>query len=318
MYQYYDLDETSFENLTIAICEKILGLGTQGFAKGKDGGRDAKFIGVANCFPSQSSPWQGVTIIQAKHTKGINKKFSDSDFFSETSQTNTLAKELPKIAKLVKDSELNNYMLFANRKLMGDKEPKIKKYIFDNTGLDVQNIAIFGEDDLNRFLYSYKDIVQLEYLNLTPFMRAPIIRQEELAEVISHFSKVFDLAVKDKEFYPVVRTTFEQKNQLNNMSEEFAKSLKRLYMQYVTQVKEFLEDPQNQKIQQLYQEAVEEFQIRFVLPQRTKLNYFDEIFNELVELLVGRDTILSANVKLTRIMVFYMYWNCDIGLSKDD
>lgn len=83
-------------------------------------------------------------------------------------------------------------------------------------------------------------------------------------------------------------------------------------------MKDFLEDPQNEEIQELYQESVEDFQLRFVIPKQQNLEVFDTIFNELVELLICRDFILSRNRRLTRIMVFYMYWNCDIGISKDD
>ena len=41
-YAYEDLGEDQFENLIVCICKEIFGIGTQGFAKGPDGGRDAR------------------------------------------------------------------------------------------------------------------------------------------------------------------------------------------------------------------------------------------------------------------------------------
>lgn len=94
MYHYEDLEAAEFENLVIAICKEILGEATQGFTRGKDGGRDAVFQGCANVYPSRSLPWTGCTVIQAKHTHGINKNFLESDFFG--AKNSILNKEIPK------------------------------------------------------------------------------------------------------------------------------------------------------------------------------------------------------------------------------
>ena len=64
MYQYHDMNEIDFETLAVEICKEILGQATQGFANGPDGGRDGKFVGNANEYPSRSKPWKGTTIIQ--------------------------------------------------------------------------------------------------------------------------------------------------------------------------------------------------------------------------------------------------------------
>ncbi|WP_201615482.1 ABC-three component system protein [Psychrobacter urativorans] len=316
MYQYQDMNELDFEVLAVQICKETLGEATQGFAPGPDGGRDGKFVGTANEYPSRSKPWTGITIIQAKHTSGINQHFLDSSFFSEGSKGATLSEEVVKIKKLIDKNELDNYMLFANRKLTGGAEPQIKKYISENTGLDIGNIGVFGIDDLNSWLSRYRYIVEM--VKLSPLTMSPIIRPDDLAEIIPHFANVFDISVKHKDFRPVNRTSYEEKNQINNMSDEFAKSLRKSYMSYAFQVQEFLNDPQNTNLQNLYQNAIEEFQQTFIIPRQRELKYFDEVFNELVALLIDRDYILKVNKRLTRILVFYMYFNCDIGKSNDD
>ena len=316
MYQYQDMNEKDFEALAVLICKEVLGQATQGFAAGPDGGRDGKFVGTANEYPSRSVPWEGITIIQAKHTSDMNQHFLDSNFFSKGSKSATLSEEVIKIKKLMDAGELDNYMLFANRKLTGGAEPKIKKYISENTGLDIENIGVFGINDLDEWLNRYRYIVEI--VRLSPLTMSPIIRPDQLAEIIPIFAKVFDDSVTHKLFEPVSRTSYEEKNKLNNMSDELAKALQKSYMSYAYQVQEFLSDPQNRSLQALYQEAVEEFQQTFIISRQKELKYFDDIFNQLVGLLIDRDYILKTNKRLTRILVFYMYYNCDIGRSNYD
>lgn len=310
------MNDEEFENLAVEICKEILGLGTQGFSTGKDGGRDGKFVGKANLYPSLSEPWTGTTIIQAKHTSGINKHFLSSDFFNEESESSTLHEEIKKINSLIKAEELDNYMLFANRKLTGGAEPRIKKFISEKTGLDIQKIAVFGINDLDGYLNRYQHIVGM--VNLVPLTKFPKILPDDLAEIIPVFANVFDKSNKHKVFTPVERTAFKEKNELNNMSDQFSSSIKRSYLSYVTQVENFLNDPQNFSLLDLYQNAIEEFQQTFIIPKQRELTYFDYVFNDLVELLISRDHILATHKRLTRILVFYMYYNCDIGNSKDD
>lgn len=316
MYQYQDMNELDFESLTVQICKELLGKATQGFAPGPDGGRDGKFVGTANDYPSRNKPWTGITIIQAKHTSGINQHFLDSGFFSEDSKGATLSEEVVKIKKLIDTNQLNNYILFANRKLTGGAEPQIKKYICDNTGLDIENIGVYGVNDLNGWLSQYGYIVNM--LRLSPLTMSPRIRPDELAEIIPHFAKAFNSSVKHKDFTPVSRTSYAEKNQLNNMTDEFAKALQKNYMSYTFQVQDFLNDPQNTRLQDLYQNAIEEFQQTFIISRQRDIEFFDDVFNELVDLLIDRDHILRTNKRLTRILVFYMYYNCDIGKSNDD
>lgn len=73
-YAYEDLSDDQFERLIVILCQRLLGIAVQGFSKGPDGGRDAKFVGTAELFPSTTAPWKGTVIIQAKHTNGYIAK----------------------------------------------------------------------------------------------------------------------------------------------------------------------------------------------------------------------------------------------------
>ena len=107
-YAYEDLSPEQFETLVVLICKVLLGAGVQGFAKGPDGGRDAKFVGTAQLYPSTASPWSGPVIAQAKHTIGYNKSFGESDFFTPTGANTVIAEETPRIIALRAAGELDN------------------------------------------------------------------------------------------------------------------------------------------------------------------------------------------------------------------
>lgn len=71
-YPLEELTDSEFEKLVALICSEVLGVSTVIFSEGKDGGKDARFNGRANNFPSKSKPWEGKIVIQAKHTKRPN------------------------------------------------------------------------------------------------------------------------------------------------------------------------------------------------------------------------------------------------------
>lgn len=85
--------------------------GRLSLSEGKDGGRDAKFTGMANEFPSRSKPWEGKFVIQAKHTMKPFASCSDSDFQS------ILRDEVrDKLIPLKEAGKVDYYLLFANRR----------------------------------------------------------------------------------------------------------------------------------------------------------------------------------------------------------
>ncbi len=127
-YPLYNLNNEDFEKLTALISERILGTGTIVFSKGKDGGRDGKFTGKANFFPSEADPWDGKFIIQAKHTTNPVATCSDTEF------QRILSKELPKLRKLKEQGKIDFYIIFTNRKLSGLQDPKIEDFLDKGIG----------------------------------------------------------------------------------------------------------------------------------------------------------------------------------------
>jgi hypothetical protein len=313
-YAYEDLGDTRFEELVVALCRRLLGMGTHGFAKGPDGGRDAKFVGTAELLPSKQAPWKGTVIVQAKHTYGYNCSFSETAFFNPNSANSVVGKEVPRIKKLCAANQLDHYMLFSNRKLTGGAESAIGAHIAKESGISVSSIMLCGIEQLEGWLKDFPIVAA--QVSLDPVDSPLIVSPDELSEVVQALARHVRSAVNALDVPPTLRTRYEKKNQINNMTAEYAKAQWRLYLKDTAQVKIFLAAPENEDLLRLYESVVEEFQLN-IIAKRKDYQSFDEVMNHLTHLLLERDPLLRANKKLTRVMLFYMYWNCDIGKGND-
>lgn len=309
-YAYEDLSSAQFETLIVLLCQRLLGAATQGFAAGPDGGRDAQFVGTAELFPSKAAPWVGTTIIQAKHTNGYNKTFSDSEFFSTTSNNTVVGKEIPRITRLREQKHLDHYLLFANRRLAGNADAKLRAHIAKECGICGESIYLCGVEHLELWLKQYPEIAVLAKLDQVD---SPlIVTPDELAEVVHAFANHLRTVTEAIMDPPTSRVPYETKNRLNNMTPEYAKELRKRYLKETQQVRAFLAMPDNAALLFKYETATDELQLK-IIAKRKDYQTFDEVVEYLAELLFNRDVILRSNKRLTRVMIFYMYWNCDIG-----
>lgn len=311
-FAYEDLSDGQFETLIVLLCQRLLGAGVQGFSKGPDGGRDAKFVGTAELFPSKTAPWGGTTIVQAKHTNGYNRNFSESDFFSTTSSKTVLGKEIPRIKKLHEAKQIDHYMLFANRRLAGNAETDIREYIASQCSIPASSIYLCGVEQLEIWLKRFPDVAK--EADLDPVDSPLIISPDDLADVVQALARQKDSVVALLDDPPTERVTYEQKNELNNMTVEYAKELRKKYLKETAQIRAFLAAPENLDLLRMYESVVDEFQLK-IIAKRKDYQTFDEVMEYLVDLLFSRDPVLRqhAHKRLTRALLFYMYWNCDIG-----
>ena len=309
-YAYEDLSPAQFEELVQGICRRLLGAAVQGFSTGPDGGRDAKFIGTAEQIPSKSEPWSGTTIIQAKHTNGYNAKFSDSEFFSESSASATVAEEVTRINSLIESAGLDHYILFANRKLSALANEKVVAYLGAETGLQPQDILLCGLEQIESWLKDYPGIADI--VKLDPIDSPLIVSPDDLAEVVEEIQGALGKIKPTEDQPPVPRTPYGEKNKINKLSDDYADTFRQRYLKYTAQVDQFLGEPENAHILEKYNSAVDEFQLK-ILAKYDDYRNFDSVLNYLFDLLFARDVDLRRHRKLTRVMVFYMYWNCDIG-----
>lgn len=315
-YAYEDLGDEQFEILVVLLCQRLLGISVQGFATGPDGGRDGKFVGTAELHPSKAEPWKGITIIQAKHTNGFNRNFSESDFYSADGASTVIAKEIPRVKKLRDDGQLDNYMLFSNRRLTGNGESEIRAHIAAACNLPASSIYLCGVEQLELWLRTFPDVVRVA--NLDPVDSPLIVSPDDLAEVVLALARQKDQVFALLDDPPTPRVSYEAKNVLNNMSAEYAKELRKKYLKNTPQIHSFLAAPENLELQRMYESVVDEFQFK-IIAKRKDYQFFDEVMEYLVDLLFSRDPILRqhGNKRLTRAVLFYMYWNCDIGTVSD-
>lgn len=315
-FAYEDLSEGQFETLIVFLCQRLLGISVQGFAKGPDGGRDAKFVGTAELHPSQAAPWVGTTIIQAKHTNGYNRNFSEADFFSTKTANTVLGKEIPRIKNLRQSKQLDHYMLFANRRLAGNAESEIREYLAAQCRIPESSIHLCGLEHLEVLLKTFPDIPRKA--SLDPVDSPLIVSPDDLAEVVQALARQRSEVSDVLDDPPTPRVTYERKNALNNMTDEYARAQRKRYLKETAQIRAFLAAPENLALLKMYESVVDEFQLK-IIAKRRDYQTFDAVMEYLVDLLFNRDPILRqrAHKRLTRAVLFYMYWNCDIGEVDD-
>lgn len=313
-YQYHDLSEIQFEDVVIAICGELLGIGVQGFAAGKDGGRDARFHGKAQCYPSSSDLWEGIIIVQAKHTNAINEKFSEPSFFNN--QSSVINEEIPKIKKLIDDKSLDYYMLFSNRKLPAQANEDIINHISIKVGLEKKRIALFGIEMMERYIKKFPSIK--DSIRLNPFETPLILCPDDLASIVTAFYKNKSLISQSitsnnlLKIKDIKRTSFDQKNKKNNLSADYAKTIEKDMLNHYDEITNFLSNFSNSEYKNLYDIIITEFNMA-ITAHRKSSDCFDKVLNYIYNLLIDRDCDLKRHKILTRIFLHYMYYFCDIG-----
>jgi hypothetical protein len=309
-YAYEDLSDDQFEKLIVFLCQHLLGISVQGFTKGTDGGRDAKFVGTAELHPSRAAPWVGTTIVQAKHTNGYNRSFSESDFFSPSTENTVLGKEIPRIKNLRTNKQVDHYMLFTNRRLAGNAESEIRSYIAKECYIPEASIYLCGLEQLETWLKTFPDVPKLA--NLDPVDSPLIVSPDDLSEVVQGLARQKDDMSAVLDDPPTPRVPYMDKNTLNNMTYEYAMRQRRKYLKDTKPIRAFLAAPENIDLLRMYESVVDEFQFK-IIAKRKDYQTFDEVMEYLVDLLFNRDPALRQHKRLTRAVLFYMYWNCDIG-----
>ena len=306
-YPLYYLNSEEFENLIASICHEILGTGTLSFSLGKDGGRDAKFTGMANNFPSASSPWRGKFIIQAKHTSKPTGSCSDSDFKT------ILKNELPRIKRLYDNGKLNYYLLFTNRKMTGLQDPKIEDLIDSEVGIEHQ---VIGNETIQSWLQKYPAVIKTTGLNrlLTPLN----FYEQDIQDTIvsfseSKFNRKTIIEIVDK----FLRLPLQEKNKRNNLSEQYYTHVMRESYTYFNKIEKFLEDPANSEFKEKYENTVSDLR-EMITVKHDDFTSFDEILAYLYKIICDRSYAkLLEKRRFIRIFLHFMYATCDIG-RKDD
>ena len=249
-YRLYELNNDEFERLTAKICVKWLGVGVIPFAPGKDGGRDAKFCGTAERFPSAAAPIKGHCVIQAKHVAAADKSCSDTEF------DRILKAEHPKVSRLINEQICQHYIIFTNRKLTGGAD---EKHIAELVKLGLETAHIIAVERIHQALDDHQDLQTglPNLLDVTPFRFAP----DDLIEVIGVLHDY--VGVKDDGFnsardFESIRIR-DEKNRINGLSAEYySQIVVNNSMPYFEAVEQFLKNPRNREFRDLYHDTADE------------------------------------------------------------
>ena len=302
-YPLENLTDTEFENLVALICHKVLGTGTVIFSVGKDGGKDARFNGKANNFPSKSKPWEGKIVIQAKHTLRANASCSDSDF-----QSILKTSVIPAINKLKSNNELDYYLLFTNRKLSGIQDAKIED-VFDKK-TNTEN-RLIGLETIELWLEQFPFIAKT--LNLNRLLLPLNFDENDLRLIVNSFSKL-DKKKGDLSAIPENRD-IENKNVLNELSKEYFDNVIKKNLIYFEQIRAFLMDSINVKYLDKYENTIDDINEEIIV-HREDFDKFEMVLNYLYKFVIDNNPDLKDNRRLVRLFLHYMYYNCDIGINE--
>lgn len=207
-------------------------------------------------------------------------------------------------------------MLFANRRLAGNAESEIREHIATSCDIPVESIYLCGLEQLELWLKRFPEVPK--EADLDPVDSPLIVSPDDLAEVVQALARQKDTVVTLLDDPPTDRVTYEEKNALNNMSAEYAKAQRRKFLKETNQIRSFLAAPENLELLHMYESVADEFQLK-IIAKRRDYQSFDEVMEYLVDQLLNRDPVLRqhAHKRLTRAVLFYMYWNCDIGETGD-
>lgn len=303
-YPLHYINEDDFENLTTLICRKILGEAVIPFAKGTDGGRDGRFHGKANLFPSQSEPWNGKIVIEAKHSSKESSSCSDKEF-------QKILKEdiLPKIERLKSKNKIEFYLLFTNRKLTGKQDEKIEDLIDANT--NIPNVII-ADEKIQQWLQSFPDVVK--EVKLHDLLRPLQFDESELKFLIEEFHKSLPKAGEIKSPDSLKYLNLDKKNELNNLSKQYFDDVIKRHFSHFETIKSFLSDPINKHLKDIYQDTVDEVNAKISV-SRNEYFVFEGLLEDLYDYVIRNNTefLNSGRKRLVRVFLNYMYCNCDIG-----
>lgn len=305
-YHLHELSDEQFEGLVVHLCRKALGIGTVNFSAGRDAGKDGRFTGTANAYPSEKKPWSGKFIIQAKWTSNPVASCSDPDF-----ENKVIKEEIPRIKALRANGELDNYLMFTNRKLSGGADAKLLKKLKETA--DTENVAIIGKETITSLLDTNPDIVKAMDLRV---LQGPLrIRNQDIKHLIEAFKASgfsFATAGASAYSYDKYASLEDEKNPKNGLTPDYFEYIKDQSEPYFDRVQKFLADPINEKYRDYYFNIVDELQQR-LLVARVDFVTFDSLLTAFYDEILDIMPELRSCPKLVSVFLHYMYCNCDIG-----
>ena len=191
--------------------------------------------------------------------------------------------EIPKLKNLKDDGKIDFYLLFTNRKLSGLEDPKIEDLIEENMGIPS---CILGVERIQLWLQKFHEIPKI--LGLNKLFLPLEFYEQDLQEIVIAFStsspqisqKKVKIILDD-----LTRIPIEEKNALNKLGKEYFDNILKKSTSYFSEIKLFLEDPQNDEYKVMYDNTIADLQEEIII-KRDEYIAFEEILNHLYKIIL--------------------------------
>jgi hypothetical protein len=224
-----------------------------------------------------------------------------------------IGKEIPKIKRQYEDGTLTHYLIFTNRRKTGGAEEKITGKIREQTG--VKHVWLRGIEDIERELVLTPSIVKATGLDK---LRSSIqFVPEDMRDVILalHAHRQAVTTVFDSEYdfrnYPRLAV----KNTINGLTPGYDSYIKEDSMPFFSEIESFLKNPRNEDLKEQYHAVANELKGQLIL-HRDRFVSFDDALEHLYNLIHERCPELRSVRRLAKVVVHYMYVNCEIGQNE--
>jgi hypothetical protein len=286
---------------------KILGASLSPFKDGPDGGRDARFEGTPNDWPSKSAPEPGQYILQCKHAKKADSCCSHEDFKRQ------MRKETPKVKALAAAKELSHYIVFTNRTKRTEEDLAFRTKFNNIKG--VINAWLLGNESINMYLRAYPEIWE----QYEDDIRNPLrFSRDDLVEIIRNFAQFMKKADGQPRVESLRHLGLEEKNRINGVSENYFADMRRHTMPQFDHIQTFLENPRNEKDLSLYRDTADDLRgkLRAMLATNQIVS-LEHGMERIRDEFIASDGRFREKRRWVRLFIDYMYSTCEIGQNVD-
>jgi len=131
--------------------------------------------------------------------------------------------------------------------------------------------------------------------------------------ITSLYDSVVNLNLSTKSGFDFSEIDIVRKNELNRVGNDYYNSVIVIHQPYFGRIQEFLHDPINSDIVQMYYQVVDEIRSKIAV-NRSENEAFEYFLNLFADTAVkSQDIVRGRNRRTLNILLSFMYVNCDIG-----
>ncbi len=132
----------------------------------------------------------------------------------------------------------------------------------------------------------------------------------EIIEALSLYLEDLDISADKYDFGSM---DIEKKNRLNDLGKDYFMYMQQDHEPYFQRIDEFIKNPVNKNIVDLYYGIVEELKAKIAANQQNFKNFESLLINFLDQFIENATFRMGKKKKVVQILISYMYFNCDIG-----